>query len=306
MEQRVGENLGGFNSPHYQRLFYNVSNDGYHHMDIKEDHKPLWNSLTEFGNSVHAPWLVLGDFNSVLSGGDRNGNAHVSSYEVRDFMYCCVDLGLVDLNSISYQYTWTNDTVFCLRLIVLCVLNLSLTVVCKQVSVKRNAKRRFISSLTRDDDSTTSSVDEVHYEFLVYSSNLLGTRKDVDNFYAIVMDFGPKVSPLSGVYLKVVDYAPLIDKVSKTLLAYAGHNLCYAGKLEVICSVIQDIESFWLGILPISMAVLDRLTSLYRRFLWGGNYAPVTWKAMCLSKEQVGLGLRDTRNWNDALLTETL
>ncbi|KAI5683691.1 hypothetical protein M9H77_04919 [Catharanthus roseus] len=94
--------------------------------------KGLWNSLTQFGNSVLTPWLVLEDFNSILSGSDRNDNAHVSSYEVRDFI---------------------------------------------------------------DDDSTTS-VDEVHYEFLVYSSNLLGTGKDMDDFDATVMDFGPKVSPL--------------------------------------------------------------------------------------------------------------
>ncbi|KAI5683700.1 hypothetical protein M9H77_04928 [Catharanthus roseus] len=52
------------------------------------------------------------DFNCVLNGGDRNGNAHVSSYEVLDFLYCCIDLGLVDLNSISYHYTWTNNTVW--------------------------------------------------------------------------------------------------------------------------------------------------------------------------------------------------
>ncbi|KAI5680803.1 hypothetical protein M9H77_02030 [Catharanthus roseus] len=50
MEQRVGDNLGGFNSPHHKRPFENVSNYGYHDMpvqnshpfmkmDIKKDHK---------------------------------------------------------------------------------------------------------------------------------------------------------------------------------------------------------------------------------------------------------------------------
>ncbi|KAI5681853.1 hypothetical protein M9H77_03081 [Catharanthus roseus] len=61
--------------------------------------RPLWNSLTQFGNSVYAPRLVLGDFNCVLSGSDINGNAHVSS----DVLHCCVDLGLVDLNSTDWD-----------------------------------------------------------------------------------------------------------------------------------------------------------------------------------------------------------
>lgn len=68
--------------------------------------------------------------------------------------------------------------------------------------------------------------------------------------------------PLSGVYLKVVDYGPLLNKMAKTLLAWSGLNLSYVGKLEVIYSVVQGIEAFWLGILPISASVLDRITSL--------------------------------------------
>ncbi|KAI5652306.1 hypothetical protein M9H77_29493 [Catharanthus roseus] len=43
--------------------------------------------------------------------------------------------------------------------------------------------------------------------------------------------------------------------------------------LEVISSVVQRIEAFWLGILPILASVLDRITCLCRRFLWGGNFA---------------------------------
>ncbi|KAI5652962.1 hypothetical protein M9H77_30149 [Catharanthus roseus] len=38
MEQRVGDNLGGFNSPHNQRPYDNVSNYGYHDMPVKNSH----------------------------------------------------------------------------------------------------------------------------------------------------------------------------------------------------------------------------------------------------------------------------
>ncbi|KAI5657412.1 hypothetical protein M9H77_26205 [Catharanthus roseus] len=86
--------------------------------------------------------------------------------------------------------------------------------------------------------------------------------------------------PLFGVYLKVVDYGPLPDKVAKTLLAWSGLNLSYAGKLAVISSMVQGIKAFWLGIIPISLR--------------------------CWIESQGSLGLRDTKRWNEALLARTL
>lgn len=70
--------------------------------------------------------------------------------------------------------------------------------------------------------------------------------------------------------------------------------------------MLLGIKSFCLGIIPIYVATLNRLTCLYCQFLCGGNYAHVAWKSMCLSKEQCDLSLRDTKSWNDALLTKTL
>lgn len=43
-----------------------------------------------------------------------------------------------------------------------------------------------------------------------------------------------------------------------------------------------------------------------RRFIWAGNFAIVAWKTMFLEKEHGGLGLRDIRKWNDALLSKAL
>ncbi|KAI5675892.1 hypothetical protein M9H77_06842 [Catharanthus roseus] len=38
MEQRVGDNLGGYNSPHHQRPYDNVSTYGYHDMPVQHSH----------------------------------------------------------------------------------------------------------------------------------------------------------------------------------------------------------------------------------------------------------------------------
>lgn len=61
--------------------------------------RPLCQSLVQFGTNQDNPWFVLGDFNSVLNTNNRQGRTKVFSYEVRDFSNCCVDLGLVDINS---------------------------------------------------------------------------------------------------------------------------------------------------------------------------------------------------------------
>ncbi|KAI5671302.1 hypothetical protein M9H77_11666 [Catharanthus roseus] len=73
------------------------------------ERRPLWQSLVQFGLRLRQPWLVMGDFNRALNTNDRRGASTVSSYEVRDFMECYVDLGLLDINYTSSHFTWTNN-----------------------------------------------------------------------------------------------------------------------------------------------------------------------------------------------------
>jgi endonuclease/exonuclease/phosphatase family metal-dependent hydrolase len=60
----------------------------------------------------NAPWLILGDFNSMLSQADKHNGVSVSSYEVADFRNCCSDLGLYDLNYTGCHFSWTNGRVW--------------------------------------------------------------------------------------------------------------------------------------------------------------------------------------------------
>ncbi|KAJ6365127.1 hypothetical protein OIU76_029990 [Salix suchowensis] len=72
--------------------------------------RSLWDSLCEW--CPPGPWMVLGDFNSLLNQDDKlNGNA-VSVYESTDFNKCCLALGLYDLNYTGCHYTWTNSSVW--------------------------------------------------------------------------------------------------------------------------------------------------------------------------------------------------
>eukprot|EP00256_Glycine_max_P062848 XP_014632435.1 uncharacterized protein LOC106799005 [Glycine max] len=53
--------------------------------------------------------------------------------------------------------------------------------------------------------------------------------------------------------------------------------------------------------------VVDKLVSIQRRFLWGGGIeqkkiAWIRWDSVCLPKEKEGLGLKDIKTFNPALL----
>ena len=70
----------------------------------------LWEDLQKW--SSNSPWIILGDFNSILSQNDKHNGEPVSSYEVSDFRTCCSVLGLSDLNYTGCKFTWTNGKIW--------------------------------------------------------------------------------------------------------------------------------------------------------------------------------------------------
>lgn len=50
--------------------------------------------------------------------------------------------------------------------------------------------------------------------------------------------------PLNGQKLKLAQFAPLIDSINGCIDAWKGHTLSYAGRLELIKSVIQGVVGF--------------------------------------------------------------
>lgn len=112
--------------------------------------------------------------------------------------------------------------------------------------------------------------------------------------------------PLAASRLKGVDYAPLIEKISDLVKTWTSLTLSYAGRLELIRSVIQGVSCYWISIFPIPAIVIDRIEGICRAFLWGSRMGRVSWKKVCLPKEEGVLGLMDLRSWNKALLAKTL
>ncbi|KAL1225687.1 putative ribonuclease H protein [Cardamine amara subsp. amara] len=112
--------------------------------------------------------------------------------------------------------------------------------------------------------------------------------------------------PLLHRKLRKADYSPLIDKISLRLQHWTTRTLSFAGRLQLITSVIYSLVNFWLSAFTLPKGCLKAIQSLCVRFLWAGNMdknasAKVAWKNICLPKEEGGLGLRDFAIWNKAL-----
>lgn len=73
--------------------------------------RSLWNSLKELKKGIIVPWMVIGDFNALLSAQDKVGRLSVTNYKQQDLKKLVHGCNLVDLQSIGCQLTWTNGMV---------------------------------------------------------------------------------------------------------------------------------------------------------------------------------------------------
>lgn len=108
--------------------------------------------------------------------------------------------------------------------------------------------------------------------------------------------------PIVAESMKVIHYTPLLDKLWNYINGWNAKSLSYAGRLELIKSIFQGVEAFWLSIFPIPATIRDHITKISRVFLWGSPYGPVAWKSLCIPKEEGGLGIRELGIWNHALM----
>ncbi|XP_073149181.1 uncharacterized protein [Henckelia pumila] len=112
--------------------------------------------------------------------------------------------------------------------------------------------------------------------------------------------------PLTAWRLTERDFSGLVDTIARKVDAWPRHTLSYAGKLELLRSVVQGVECFWLSVLTILCGVIDKIEKICRSFMWTSKHPPTSWRKVCSPINDGGLGLRDLRIWNKTLLAKTL
>lgn len=117
--------------------------------------------------------------------------------------------------------------------------------------------------------------------------------------------------PLSPHRLLASQFSPLLQDLKSSVQGWIGKHLTYAGRLELIRSVLFGKVQFWLNIFPLPDGVMRNIISICRNFLWTGDVqkstsALVSWKSICMPKAEGGLGLFDLRARNRSFLGKQL
>lgn len=68
----------------------------------------LWDSIYQLAKTMALPWLVGGDFNTVLSDEEKIGGLPVTSENCEEFAFCINFLELLDVGFKGSPFTWWN------------------------------------------------------------------------------------------------------------------------------------------------------------------------------------------------------
>ncbi|KAG7574650.1 Reverse transcriptase domain [Arabidopsis suecica] len=112
--------------------------------------------------------------------------------------------------------------------------------------------------------------------------------------------------PLTACKMKRQDYQPLLDRILGRFNGWTVKHLSFAGRLQLIQSVIYSTITFWASIFILSNQCLDEIERLCSAFLWKGapnsaRGAKVSWDSVCTPKQCGGLGLKRLSLWNQVL-----
>ncbi|XP_023920514.2 uncharacterized mitochondrial protein AtMg00310-like [Quercus suber] len=148
---------------------------------------------------------------------------------------------------------------------------------------------------------------------VLFSSNTPVTQKEW-----IKSTFGVKEVVCFETYLglptmvgraKYQAFAYLKDKVWRKLQGWKGKLLSRVGKEILIKAVAQSIPTYTMGVFLLPVKLCDELNQMCARFWWGQaeNERKIHWKSWGLlsqSKKKGGMGFRDLRAFNLAMLAK--
>ncbi|KAL2228519.1 UNVERIFIED_CONTAM: putative mitochondrial protein [Sesamum indicum] len=111
--------------------------------------------------------------------------------------------------------------------------------------------------------------------------------------------------------LSISDCQPLLSKkIDARITGWEGISLSYAGRVQIIKSVLSTLSLYWASAFILPKAVIKEVEKRLRTFLWKGTsmtgYAKVAWKDICKPVEEGGLGIKDIGVLNRALMTKKL
>ena len=117
--------------------------------------------------------------------------------------------------------------------------------------------------------------------------------------------------PLGAKFKEHAIWDPVILRFEKRLSGWKSSYLSKRGRLMLIKSVLLSIPTYFLSLFPLPVSVANMLEAIQRKFLWGPfgsnfKFHLVNWKVVKQPVSGGGLGVRDLRLFNEALLGKWL
>ncbi|KAE8716081.1 Hypersensitive-induced response protein 2 [Hibiscus syriacus] len=100
--------------------------------------------------------------------------------------------------------------------------------------------------------------------------------------------------PLVTLKLTEKDCQALIDNIKHKLHYWSRRSISYAGRLELIRSVLFNVCNYWCKQLVLPASILKKVEQICSRYFWKGADksaagARISWDNVCLSKSEGGL-----------------
>ncbi|KAL0291209.1 UNVERIFIED_CONTAM: hypothetical protein Sradi_7031800 [Sesamum radiatum] len=116
--------------------------------------------------------------------------------------------------------------------------------------------------------------------------------------------------PLITSKLSRADCAPLILKIEARIAGWNQLKLTYAGRTQLIKSVLSSIHQYWCSVFILPKGVIKTIEAKIRNFLWRGGTESggykVAWEQVCKPTLHGGLGIRNIQTMNNALMGKHL
>ena len=103
----------------------------------------------------------------------------------------------------------------------------------------------------------------------------------------------------------------LVEKITGKIRLSATKSIFFAGRAQLLNSMVSGIFSHWASIFILPQEVIDLLNKICRNYLWGGKAeyqkSPyISWSQTCTPKKYGGLGLKNLGAWNKACIAKTV
>jgi hypothetical protein len=149
-----------------------------------------------------------------------------------------------------------------------------------------------------------------------YKSELIGINIEESWLKDAASALNCKVGSLPFNYLglpigadprKLRTWEPVIKSLRRRLLSWKNRALSMGGRLVLLKSVLTALPIYFLSFFKAPSGIISLTESLFKSFLWGESEEAkkihwVKWDRICMAKDRGGLGVRDLRAFNNALL----